>query len=137
LGAQKFALGSSQFRSGYASDECAAWHRAGLPQPVRRSRKPRSIALDDALPAGSLQVDAELRGLIAGGERPDRGAVKHALFAEIGPLDQWRARAEHVRELALQRLVGSLGIGLGLLRGDLDDKTTAAAGGGGRCGIDR
>src|SRR5207302_1487500 len=41
-------------------------------QPARGSRKARSIALDDALPAGSPEIGAELRGLVAGGERPDR-----------------------------------------------------------------
>src|SRR5882757_9442871 len=85
------------------------------------SRKRPLIPLDDALSAGSFQIAAELGGLFRGAERTDHGAVKHALFAEIGALDDRRTRSQHGRVLALQRPVGGLRIGLVLLRGDLNE----------------
>src|SRR6476620_1744030 len=88
------------------------------PLTAPRSRKPPLIPLDDALAPGRFQAAAELRGFVRRAERPDHGAVVHALFAEIGALDHRRAGSQHVRELALQGPERSLCISLVLLRGD-------------------
>src|ERR1700712_3520758 len=82
------------------------------------SRKRPLIPLDDALSAGGFQIAAERRGLFGGAERPDHGAVKDALVAEIGAFDHRSTRSQHGRELALQRPVGGLRVGLVLLRGN-------------------
>src|SRR6478609_4978704 len=66
------------------------------------SRKRPLIPLDDALPAGSFQVAAELGGLVGGPERTDHGAVIDALVAKVGALDHRRTRTEHGRIFALQ-----------------------------------
>src|SRR4051812_44473081 len=70
------------------------------------SRKPPSIPLDDALPAGGFQTVAELGGLAAGAERADHGAVIDALFAEIHTPDRSRTGPQHGRVLALHHSEG-------------------------------
>src|ERR1700686_3088010 len=84
------------------------------------SRKWQLILLDDALSASRLQAAAELRRFIGGSERTDHGTVIDALVAEVGAFDQRASRSQHRRELALQRPVGGLGVGLVPLRGDLN-----------------
>src|SRR5258708_11074002 len=98
------------------------------PRLSRGSRKPPLIPLDDALPAGGFQAAAELRGFVGRSERPHHGAVIDPFVAEIGTLDHRRARSEYRRELALQSPIGSLGVGLVLLRRDLNHVSAAACG---------
>src|SRR5882724_3780590 len=103
------------------------------PLMTKRSRKRRLVPLDDALSASRLQAAAELRRLIGGAERPHHGAVVDTFVAEIGALDHGAARSQYRRELALQRPIGGLGVGLVSLRGDLNQVSAAApAGAGGR-----
>src|ERR1700730_14304003 len=97
------------------------------PQAARGSRKRPLIPLDDALPAGSFQVAAELLGLVRCPERANHGAVIDALVAEIGALDDRRTRCQHGWVFALQGPIGGLRVGLVLLRGDLDQVSAAAA----------
>src|SRR4051794_14041416 len=78
------------------------------PRRPQGSRKRPLIPLDDALPAGSFQVAAELLGFVGAAERTDHGAVVDALFTQIGALDQRRPRSEHGRILGLQGPVGGL-----------------------------
>src|SRR5450631_883452 len=89
------------------------------------SRKRPLIPLDDALSAGGFQIAAELCGLFGRAERPDHGAVVDALVAQISPLDDRWAGTHNARELALERPVGGLGVGLVLLRGDLHQISAA------------
>src|ERR1700748_1182360 len=97
------------------------------PQFSHGSRKRRLIPWDETLPAGRNQAFAEPRRLFGGVDRADHGAVNRAFFAaEIGTLDDWRARAQHVREFALQHAVGGLRVALALLRRNRDQ---IAAGG--------
>src|SRR5229473_4141792 len=106
------------------------------PLTTQGSRKRPLIPLDDALPTGSLQVAAELRRFIGRAERTDHGAVVDALVAEVGALDQRRARSQHRWELALQRPIGGLGVVLVFLRGDLNQVSAATRRGlhrAGRC----
>src|SRR5579859_6036941 len=83
---------------------------------------PTLISLDDALAAGGLEAAAELRRFVRRAKRTDHGPVVDALVAEIGALDDRRARAEHRRELALQRLERRLRVGFALLRGYLHEE---------------
>src|SRR5205823_4019259 len=53
------------------------------PQRGRGSRKPPSIPLDEALPAGCLQVGAQLDCLLLGGEGTGEGTVECSLFGDI------------------------------------------------------
>src|SRR6476620_1013536 len=96
-------------------------------RPLRApgSRKPPLIPLDEALSAGRFQAAADLSSLLGRAERAGEGAVVDALLAEVDPFHQRRVRSEHARELALQRPVRSLCVGLVLLRGDLNQIATA------------
>src|SRR3978361_1828156 len=107
-----------------------SWGRLAL-MPSSGQGNPPSIPLDDALPAGGLQIAAELRGFVLGAERADHGAVIDALVAQIRPLDQRRAGTEHGREFTLKRLIGGLRVGLVLLRRHLHDIAATAASRGG------
>src|SRR4030088_392867 len=111
------------------------------PRVAQGSRKRPLIPLDDALTAGRLQAAAELGGFIGRPEGADHGAVVDALVAEVGALDQGCSRSQHGRDLALQRLVGGLGVGLVALRGDLHQVSaagsTAARDWGGLHGVGR
>src|SRR6266508_5843020 len=80
-----------------------------------------SVLLHDALAAGGLEAAAHLGSVVLGRERPDLGAVVHALVAEIGTTDYRLPAAEHGRVLGLQRLERCLGFGLAALRSDLHD----------------
>src|SRR6266446_5017700 len=93
------------------------------------SRKPPLIPWDEALSAGRFQAHAELRCLVRRPKRTDHRAVYDALFAKVGALDHRRPGTQRL-ELALQRLVRGLCVGLGLLRGDLNE--ILPTGGGGR-----
>src|ERR1700694_6116386 len=107
----------------------------GWPGGQHGSRKRPLIPLDDALPASRLQTAPELRRFIGRPERSHHGAVIDALVAEVSTLDQRRTRSQHRRELALQRLIGGLGVGLVTLRGDLNHVSAASATATGcRCG---
>src|SRR6267142_6285404 len=86
------------------------------------------ILLDDALPAGTFQIAAELGRLFGGSERADHGAVIDPLVAEIGAFDDRRTGPQRGRKLVLQRAVGGLRVGLVLLRGDLNQITAAGRG---------
>src|SRR6185295_13009258 len=102
------------------------------PLTASGSRKPPLIPLDEALSAGRFQAAADLRRLLGRAEGAGEGAVIDALFAEIDAFHQRRVRPQHARELALQRAIGSLRVGLVLLRGDLNQ--IAATGRGSRLG---
>src|SRR5712672_3914867 len=95
------------------------------PRAAQGSGKRPLIPLDDALPAGGFQAAAELRRFIGGPERTYHGAVVDALLAEVGALDQRRARSQHGGELALQGPKGGLCVGLVFLRGDLNQVSAA------------
>src|SRR5438552_1110904 len=92
------------------------------------SRKRPLIPLDDALSAGGFQIAAELGGLFGRAERSDHGAVIDALVAQIGPLDDRWTGPQHARELALERPIGGLGVGLVLLRRYLHQISAAGRG---------
>ena len=87
FGADEFALGIGQFSPDTPVMNARLIMGPISPRSPRGSRKRPLIALDEALPAGSFQVAAELRGFVPGAERADHGAVNDALFAEIGALD--------------------------------------------------
>src|SRR6185312_5636047 len=54
------------------------------PHEAHGSRKPALIPLDEALrPTGGLEVVTNLRRLIHGAERTDKGPIIYTLFAEI------------------------------------------------------
>ena len=82
------------------------------------------ILLDDALPAGTFQIAAELGRLFGGSERTDHGAVIDPLVAEIGALNDRRTGPQRGRKLVLQPAVGGLRVGLVLLRGDTREPDT-------------
>src|SRR6185437_8469753 len=83
----KGAFGLAELGSGNAGDERLGHDRRISPLPIRGSRKRQLIPLDEALPAGTLEVAAELHGLLRGAERTDHRPVIDPLAAEIGALD--------------------------------------------------
>src|SRR5579863_276316 len=85
------------------------------------------VPLDDALATGRLQAGAELGSFVGRTEGADHGPVVDTLLAEVGAFDQRRVRSEHRRELALERFVGSLCVGLATLRRYLHEISTTRA----------
>src|SRR3954469_12065901 len=96
--------------------------KAQIELPDLRNFRPAelgSIALDEALPARRLEFRAQLSGLVGRRERPDHGPEVNALGAEIDPPDRHRAIGKLIRELGLQRAIGSLRLRLTALRREL------------------
>src|SRR5262249_53203204 len=60
-----------------------------------------SVARNEALPAGRLELRAERSGLVGGPDRPDQGPEIDALGTQIDALDGGGTIGELVRELAL------------------------------------
>ena len=98
--AQERALLRRQRQAGKSGDESAWRHRRGLAwrrgRGSRQSAPPSSV-LHNAIAAGLLQAAAKLDRLFAAGERPDHGAVVHALGAQVGAADGVRLAAQHAR----------------------------------------
>src|SRR5262249_44447569 len=121
------------------------------PRPPKGSRNPQLFPLDgvppsrplrdEALTACALVIHAELDGLVAAREGAGHGAIDRALVAaEFGAFDQRAVRPQRIRELLLQRAVGGLSIGFGLLRRHLHQETTFGRRSGvvrRRCGLGR
>src|SRR5947208_14295852 len=92
------------------------------------SRKPEIILRDKALPAGSLQLGAELDGLLPRAVRANHGAILGFPISQIHPLDHGRTGTEHGRILALHHAERLPGRGLAILRGHRDQKTAPTFG---------
>src|SRR5450759_4421788 len=97
----------------------------------------RSIPLDDALSAGSLEAAAQLARLIGVAEGADHGAVVDALGSQIGLADHGLTAAELIWELALQAAERGLRVGFAALRRYLHRVTAGTAIAATRSGLRR
>src|SRR5206468_9451200 len=87
-------------------------------RPLRApgSRKPEIILRDKALPAGGLQLGAELDGLLSRAVWPNHRAILGLPVGQIHPLDHRRTGTEHRRVLALRHAERLPGGGFAVLR---------------------